>query len=314
MNVSAVASTAPQTGRDAPALVLVDDLAEGVRPTIRPFPVSRQFHRADPAGAPIDVLDLGITRGDGIFETAGVNHGHPQAIDAHLARFARSAALLDLPAPKLDVWRRAVQEAIDAWGSQGHGAAKFILTRGVEGADVPTGWVYVWAEEPEGPVMRRDGIGVVLLDRGLRSDVAKTSPWLLAGAKTLSYALNQATLREAVRRGADDAVYTSTDGFLLEGPHASLVLRLGDEFITPGTDQGILKGTTQGDAFEWLSAHGRRVGARQVRIEEFGGADAAWLVSSVRCAVPINRVDGRPLGVDRDVTDGLNAYLLERDK
>ncbi|WP_232505129.1 aminodeoxychorismate lyase [Acidipropionibacterium acidipropionici] len=298
---------------DVPALVFVDDLAEGFGAPARPFHGASPFHRADPASTPIDVLDLGITRGDGVFETAGVNHGHPQAIDAHLARMARSAALLDLPAPRIEVWRRAVQEAIEAWGSDGHGAAKLIYTRGIEGTGVPTGWVYVWAEEPEGPIERRDGITVVLLDRGYRSDVAKTSPWLLQGAKTLSYALNQATLREAQRRGADDAVYTSTDGFLLEGPHASLILRFGDEFITPGTDQGILKGTTQGDAFDWLEGQGYGVGARQVRVEEFAAADAAWLVSSVRCAVPITRVDDREMAIDRQVTDGLNAFLLERD-
>ena len=54
----------------------------------------------------------------------------------------------------------------------------------------PTAWARteVWATTPPATV----GIRVVTLDRGYRHDVAQTSPWLLQGAKTLSYAVNRA--------------------------------------------------------------------------------------------------------------------------
>ncbi len=57
-------------------------------------------HRfADPAVPQLSVLDLGATRGDGIFETLSVGFGRPQAFEHHLRRFASSAQSLDLPAP-----------------------------------------------------------------------------------------------------------------------------------------------------------------------------------------------------------------------
>src|SRR5690625_3744673 len=66
---------------------------------------------------------------------------------------------------------------------------------------------------------------VVTLDRGLASTVVDTSPWLLPGAKTLSYAVNMAATREAVRRGAEDVLFVSTDGYALEGPTSTLLVR-----------------------------------------------------------------------------------------
>jgi 4-amino-4-deoxychorismate lyase len=41
-------------------------------------------------------------------------------------------------------------------------------------------------------------------------------------------------------------------------------------------------------------------------------ADAVWLLSSVRLAVPVTAVDGRPVGIDRGLTAELNAALLAR--
>lgn len=43
--------------------------------------------------------DLAVLRGDGIFETLLVRDGAACLLDAHLQRLARSAELMDLPAP-----------------------------------------------------------------------------------------------------------------------------------------------------------------------------------------------------------------------
>ena len=104
----------------------------------------------------------------------------------------------------------------------------------------------------------RLGIRVVTLDRGLRHDVAETSPWLLAGAKTLSYAINRAAQREAVRRGADDVLFVSSDGFALEGPTSNVVTLTDGVVRTPNTDQGILAGTTQAAVFDFFQSRGLR--------------------------------------------------------
>ena len=68
------------------------------------------FRLVDPGRPVLSALDQGATRGDGVFETIGVVHGHPQALEHHLRRFERGAAALDLPAPDLDAYRAAIAD------------------------------------------------------------------------------------------------------------------------------------------------------------------------------------------------------------
>lgn len=259
----------------------------------------------------LEVMDLGATRGDGIFETASIGAGHLQAFEPHLRRFAHSAALLDLPEPDLGIWRDAIRAVAAELGPVDEGFVKWVLTRGVEGRDIPTGWAF-GAPSPDHTPARTDGIRLVLLDRGVRHDVAQTSPWLLAGAKTLSYAVNRAAFREAARRGADDALFVSSDGFLLEGAVSNLVLRIGRRLVTPRTDLGILEGTTQHDIFTWAEGEGYETSFELLTPDDLAAADAAWLVSSVRHAAPIRSVDGVDRAIDRELSDAINGYLRSR--
>ncbi|WP_396290694.1 aminodeoxychorismate lyase [Curtobacterium sp. KT1] len=275
-------------------------------------PAADAFTWAKPLEEHLQVQDLGITRGDGVFETITVVDGRPQALEAHLARFGRSAAMLDLPAPDPDAWRQAIEAVCARLDPVREAFAKTVLTRGVEGTDRPTGWVYA-APSVDSTAARTEGISVVVLDRGYRHDVERTSPWLLQGAKTLSYAVNMAALREAARRGADDALFVSSDGYVLEGTRANLILKVGDRLVTPRTDIGILAGTTQADVFRFAEQAGIETAYELVTLADLQAADALWLVSSVRQAAPIRSVNGDTRAIDADLTDRINEFLLARE-
>lgn len=260
----------------------------------------------------LDVRDLGAARGDGVFETIGVVGGHPQALEAHLSRLASSATLLDLPEPNESQWRHAITVAAASLPTDRQGGLKVVFTRGVDGAGTPTGWIV--ATPAAGEFAEREtGIRVVTLDRGYTSDVAERAPWLLAGAKTLSYAVNMAAIREAHRRDADDVIFVSSDGYVMEAPTATVILLFGDRVVTPRTDIGILPGTSQLSVFDFASSRGLRTEAVLVPASDLTKADAAWLVSSVRLAAPITSVDGIELPVDVELTREMNAALLARE-
>lgn len=291
------------------SLVVVDRPMRGTPPR---GPGDVGFRLVDPDSMTIHVTDLGVTRGDGVFEGLGVVDGAVQALEPHLLRLARSAAMLDLPELDLDVFRAACLASAAAHEPAPFLLQKLVVTRGIEGGDgTPTAWVRTAVMDDPAPE-RRQGISVVSLDRGYRHDVAETSPWLLQGAKTLSYAVNKSVLREAARRGADDVLFVSSDGYALEGPSASLIARFGDRYVTPRTDQGILAGTTQAAAFDALGRRGVTVEYALLTLEQVRRADALWLVSSGRQIAPLTSLDGAALVVDHDETERLGEALVGR--
>ncbi len=266
------------------------------------------FSAVDAAAPALSVGELSTQRGDGVFESIGVVDGHAQEVLPHLERLANSARICDLPEPNLEQWRQAVAVAA-AECPPGEFVIKLILSRGVEHGPTPTAWVTA-APASDFSAVRTHGVKVAALDRGYALDAAERAPWLLLGAKTLSYAVNMAALREAHRRGADDAIFLSTDGYVLEAPTASLILRVGDRFITPAPTGGILHGTTQLSVFEHLERRGFATGYERIPASDLAKADAAWLVSSVRLAVAVTAVDSQPVPVDHALTAELNRYLL----
>lgn len=246
--------------------------------------------------------DLAAVRGDGIFETLLVRDGRACLVEPHLRRLMHSAAMLELPEPDLDAWRRAVQRAAGQWSAQtsAEGALRLVYTRGRETGSAPTGYVTVAGLAPRVAEVRRDGLSAMLLDRGLPSAGTDDMPWLLAGAKTLSYAVNMAALRHGAAHGADDVIFVSSDGFVLEGPRSTVVIAVAGSdgrpcLLTPPPWYPILRGTTQQALFEAARERGYDCDYQALRPADLRAADGVWLVSSVTLAARVHTLDGTPL-------------------
>jgi 4-amino-4-deoxychorismate lyase len=249
---------------------------------------------ADPDQPQIRVDDLGLMRGDGIFETVLVVDGKPRELDLHLNRLARSARLLELPAPDRAAWEARVQQVIDRWSwpDSPEMALKLVYTRGVDGGDgTPTGFALGIEIARKVRDQRRDGVAAVVLERGIDAGLAERAPWLLLGAKSLSYAINMAAGREAARRGADEVIFTATDGVVLEGPTSNLILVKGRTLRTPPPNIGILPGTTQAGLFRAAERAGWSVKVESVNIDELPDADGVFLASSVRKITRVHTLD-----------------------
>ncbi|OBH12306.1 4-amino-4-deoxychorismate lyase [Mycobacterium sp. E2497] len=249
--------------------------------------------------------DLAAVRGDGIFETLLVRDGRPCLVESHLQRLTQSARLMDLPEPDLPAWRNAIGLATGQWAANtaDEGAMRLIYSRGRESGTAPTAYVMITAVPERVTAVRREGLAAVTLDRGLAAAGTGAMPWLLAGAKTLSYAVNMAALRHAARQGAGDVIFVSSDGYILEGPRSTVVIATDAEtpgggnlcLLTPPPWYPILRGTTQQALFEVARAKGYDCDYRALRLADLHAAQGLWLVSSMTLAARVHTLDGRPL-------------------
>ncbi|OLR90855.1 aminodeoxychorismate lyase [Actinokineospora bangkokensis] len=250
----------------------------------------------DPDAPHVRVDDLGITRGDGVFETVLVVDGVPRELDAHLDRFARSAAMLDLPEPDRAAWERVVRVVVDEWPAAGEMALKLVCTRGPEFGDgTPTAYALGMAISEAQLRVRGTGVTAITLERGFDPAVVAAAPWLLLGAKTLSYAVNMAAFRHARARGADEVIFTATDGTVLEGPTASVVVVDGTTLRTTPPSSGVLPGTTQGALFRAAERAGWATKVEPIPAADLRTADGVFLASSVRKLTRVRELDGSPL-------------------
>ncbi|MBO0856448.1 MAG: aminodeoxychorismate lyase [Nocardia sp.] len=250
--------------------------------------------------------DLGALRGDGVFETVLVRAGRACALELHLARLRRSAQALDLPDPDIAAWTKAVSTAVGKWGADREGVLRMVVTRGRESSPArrpgsgalsgseaePTGYVLVGPVGERVARARADGISVITLARGVSTELAAEAPWLLMGAKTLSYAMNMAALRFAERARADDVIFTSTEHRVLEGPRSTVVIQRGKQLLTPPAVDGVLPGVTQRALFAEAEKAGWECRYKSLFTADLVTAESVWLLSSVTLAARVAVLDG----------------------
>lgn len=256
----------------------------------------------DPGQPLLFADDLAAVRGDGVFETLLVRGGAACLVEAHLRRLVQSAAMLELPEADLAAWRAAIGTAVAQWTAQtaDDGALRLVYSRGRESGLGPTGYLTVGPVAQRVAAARRDGVAAVLLDRGLPATGVETMPWLLAGAKTLSYAVNMAALRHGAQRGADDVIFVSSDGHILEGPRSTVVIAtVGADgrpcLLTPPPWYPILRGTTQQALFEVARDSGLDCDYQALRPADLTAAQGVWLVSSITLSARVHTLDGASL-------------------
>lgn len=260
-----------------------------------------------PRDTPLLVADdLGFTRGDGCFDAARVvvrnGTAHVDHLDRHLARFARSAAALELPTPPPDAWRALLDEALAAWTGTGEAVLKLVLTRGSEHSASGTTALLTITEAADATAARM-GVTGATLARGYASDAFRDAPWLLGGVKSLSYAINVAAKREAVRRGVDEIVFASSDGYLLEGPTTGLLVAADDRlWTTPLGGTGVLESVTIGVILDAARAEGVPTHEALFCADDLPGTDGVWLISAIRGVLPLVELDGVPLPHDPAIT------------
>jgi 4-amino-4-deoxychorismate lyase len=253
--------------------------------------------------------DLGVLRGDGVFESLHVRQGKPWMIDEHLARMARSAARLELDLPDEGALRDLLYTACATADPATEYALRLVCTRGPDGSGEVTCFATLATIAETTIAPRTTGISVRTITLGYAAGGRTGNPWLLGGVKSLSYAVNMASQRWALAQGVDDVLWVSSDGYVLEAPTSTVVWLAGDRLFTvPAEQTGILPGTTARYLLDHAADLGYTAGEAMITLRGLASASGVWLLSSIRGIAELRTVDG----VDRPAspaTPRLRAFL-----
>ncbi len=138
-------------------------------------------------------------------------------------------------------------------------------------------------------------------DTGLK---CKVSSWhrmessiLPIEAKASGNYLNSViAMREAKASGFDEAILTSRDGYVAEGPGENIFIVKDGALLTPGRDSQILLGITRNTIIELMKENGMQVIERFIHREELYTADEAFFVGTAAEVTPILNIDGITIG------------------
>jgi branched-chain amino acid aminotransferase len=242
--------------------------------------------------ASINVLDHGLTTGDGAFETLEVINGQPFAIRRHLERLHSSAETLGLQVP-YNHKRLASALREVATGLAGRAVVRLTLTGGPgplgSGRGEGAATVVIAGAAHLAPWPSGEKVHVV--------DWRRNEHGALTGVKSTSYAENVMALAAAKKVGAGEAIFANTAGQLCEGTGTNVFYAVDGVLHTPPLSAGCLAGITRALVMEVCE-----VAERDLPIEEFETVEEAFLTSSTRLVQSIALIDDTPLASPGELT------------
>jgi branched-chain amino acid aminotransferase len=259
--------------------------------------------------ARISVLDHGLLYGDGVFEGIRVYAGRPFLLEEHLDRLEASARaiVLDLPAGRAEIAALCAEAAERAGLDEGY--LRLVVTRG-EGAlgvsphTCPRASLIVIAAPLTLYPAERYRDGVRLVTSSLRRSAHDALPPQI---KSLNYLTSVLASIEARRQGADEAVLLNAQGLIAECTADNLFLVSRGRVLTPAVASGALAGITRALVMQLLAEQGIESAEAALTPADAWTADELFLTGTGAEIVPVCEIDGRPLPLERPVTERVRA-------
>lgn len=251
--------------------------------------------------ASLQISDLSIQRGYGIFDFFKTVNGKAIFLEDHLDRFFSSAAQMHL---EIDLDRNDIVEILDELTANNQipdSGIRLTLTGGYSSdgylLNTPPNLVISQTQLQAPLILQEQGIKLMTFDYQRQ----------LSGIKTLDYAMAiwlQPTIRQA---GAHDVLYHN-QGWIRECPRANFFIVNHDQEIVTAATQ-ILPGVIRKNILA-LAAQGFRVVERDFNLEELANASEAFITSTTKHLLPVLEIDGKAVGTGQ--TGKVTKTLFEQ--
>ena len=245
----------------------------------------------DPKTASIPITDVGFTRGYGVFEAIRAYDGTCFRLQPHLDRLTRSAAMLGLDLPSdddLTTWCNRAAVGLD------ESVVRIMVSAG---DDVFSGDVRVVVTS-QIPAPRSPETTLFPVFAPWHADGTE---WELLAAKTISYANNVGSTRQAILNGFDDALLIGRSGNILEGPNFCVGWVVEEQgraiYETPAMSLGILDSITRQAVFDVARDMGFELREIEVGLDHLDDATDFFVFSTLRDTLAATSVGERTFPV-----------------
>lgn len=252
--------------------------------------------------ASLQISDLSIQRGYGIFDFFKTVNGKAIFLEDHLDRFFSSAAQMHL---EIDLDRKAIVKILEELTDNNQipdSGIRLTLTGGYSSdgylLNTPPNLVISQTALQAPLVLQEQGIKLMTFDYQRQ----------LSGIKTLDYAMAIWLQPTIQRADAHDVLYHN-QGWIRECPRANFFIVNNDQEIVTAATQ-ILPGVIRKNILS-LAAQGFRVVERDFNLEELANASEAFITSTTKHLLPVLEIDGKAVGTGRtgEVTKNLFEHI-----
>jgi D-alanine transaminase len=245
----------------------------------------------------VNVEDRGYQFADGVYEVCEVRGARLVDFARHMARLQRSLRELQIAEPMPITALAIIMREVVRRNRVTYGIVYLQVTRGVARRDHAF---------PPNSVKPSVVVTARALDYEKKQQTAATgikvitlaeNRWPRVDIKSVSLLPNVLAKQEAREKGAYEAWYVDSDGFITEGASSNAWIVTKDgRAVTRSVDRGILAGITRAVLVEVM-------GALQIRLEErpFTPAEAheaaeAFVTSASQIVMPVVAIDGQVVG------------------
>jgi aminodeoxychorismate lyase len=241
----------------------------------------------------IPVNDRGFLYGDGLFETLRVCGGRPFRLAQHLERMMRGADFLKIKCPFMPKELQQFAGQLIEQNKMPEAILRVTLTRGPG----ERGYTPQTGSRPT-VVMTLHAVpeaGAPIQWRLITSSYRIPAGDPLSSFKTLNKLTHIMARREAVEKGADEALLVNTNGEVAETAGGNLFWICDGEICTVPTDCGALPGITRAVVLEICQTLCLPVNQRVIKPGALRSSGGIFITQSVLGIVTAAAFDGGPV-------------------
>ncbi len=241
------------------------------------------------------IFPRGFFYGDGVFETMRWRGFRPVFLEKHIKRILHGAAVLEIP---ISDGGEITGEIIKSAENSGFPdcVVKICLVSGGLPAPFfakPDSFQIIISVTEFSDNFSVKPLKIIFLQNGYSR---RYSP--LSGIKSLNYLENILSMREAEKRGFDDALLPDADAAPVETTCRNIFFGHGTDIFTPPPDCGILPGITREILIDIASKAGFSVSELSLQEREIARMEFVFATNSVSGIVPVENIQFQDLTLD----------------